>query len=357
MSPGLQAPRRRAHPASEVPVNAPEPPQSPSPDDEALMGRAVAGDAEALQILYQRYAPLVFHRARRSLDRPAAEEITQEVFLALWTKAPSYDPARGSLRPWLLQVTHNLIANELRARSRRPQTESGPGLVEDLSDQAASPEEEVWREYRRMAIQEALRVLPPSQRQALSLAFFDELSHEEVALRMKVPLGTAKTRIRTGLQKLNAHLTVLAVMGLCLLLIVPAGFAILRTHRLADQQDRALRMLTSSHAKVLRMEPRPPAAEPEQSLHAAWRTEPGNPTVVLTLAHFPPPPAGHGYTVWIAQGGAWRRTGTLVPDAVGQARVILEDPRFVQVPEGLRITLDNAGPDAAIVAWPRQDLR
>lgn len=293
------------------------------------MQRVVAGEAEALQVLHQRHAPLVFHRARRSLDRPAAEEITQEAFLALWTKAPTYDPARGPLRPWLLQITHNLLANELRARSRRPQTE--PDLVEDLSDPSASPEEEVWREYRKTAIREALRVLPSSQRQALSLAFFDELSHEEVA-----------------------RLAVLVAVGLGLLLAVPGGLALRR----AGRQDRALRMLTSSHVQLRRMEPSPPAAEPEQALHAAWRSEPGNPTAVLTLAHFPPAPAGHRYAAWMAQDGAWRQIGTLAPDARGQARLVLEDPRFARAPEGLRLTLDDAtGPDPAIVAWPRREPR
>lgn len=351
MSLGLRDPGGRAHPSCEVPVPVSEPLLAQL-SDEALMGRVAAGDAEALQVLHQRHAPMVFHRARRSLDRSAAEEITQEAFLALWTKAPTYDPARGPLRPWLLQITHHLIANELRARSRRPQ--AGPDLVEDLSDLSASPEEEVWRGYRRTAIREALRVLPPSQRQALSLAFFDELSHEEVAHRLRVPLGTAKTRIRAGLQKLNARLAVLVAVGLGLLLAVPGAFALRR----AGRQDRALRMLTSSHAKVLRMEPSPPAADPEQALHAAWRSEPGNSTVVLTLAHFPPAPAGHRYAVWMAQDGAWRRIGTLAPDADGRARVILEDPRFARAPEGLCLTRDDAkGPEPAVVAWPRRDPR
>lgn len=351
MRTGLRDPGGRAHPSCEAPVPVPEPPLTQLPD-EALMQRVVAGEAEALQVLHQRHAPLVFHRARRSLDRSAAEEITQEAFLALWTKAPTYDPARGPLRPWLLQITHNLLANELRARSRRPQTE--PDLVEDLSDPSASPEEEVWREYRKTAIREALRVLPSSQRQALSLAFFDELSHEEVARRMRVPLGTAKTRIRAGLQKLNARLAVLVAVGLGLLLAVPGGLALRR----AGRQDRALRMLTSSHVQLRRMEPSPPAAEPEQALHAAWRSEPGNPTAVLTLAHFPPAPAGHRYAAWMAQDGAWRRIGTLAPDARGQARLVLEDPRFARPPEGLCLTRDDAaGPDPAIVAWPRREPR
>jgi RNA polymerase sigma-70 factor (ECF subfamily) len=331
----------------------PTPESTPAPSDEALMGRAAGGDAEALRLLYQRYAPMVFHRACRHLDRPAAEEITQEAFLALWTKAPTYDPARGALRPWLFQITHNLVANELRSRARRPQADAGADLVEDLSGRDPSPEEEAWREYRRTAIAEALRVLPPAQRQALSLAFFDELTHEEVARRMQVPLGTAKTRIRAGLQRLNTHLSVLAALGLGLLLALPAGFALLRARRLAGPEDRALWMLTSSHAQVLRMEPWPRAAEPEQALHAAWRHEPGNATVVLTLAHFPPPPSGRGYRVWIAQDGTWRPLATLAPDAEGKARIILEDPRFAAPPEGLCITPDDgAAPGGALVAWP-----
>src|SRR3954471_8847188 len=173
--------------------------------DEELMGELAAGRQEALAPLHGRYAALIFNLAAQSLDRPAAEEIVQDVFLAIWRKAETYDPARGALRPWLLRIAHLRIINELRRRGRRPQLLPDPdGLHYTTAlDQRPQPEEEAWQEYRRAVVQEAVEHLPPPQQQALRLAFFDDLTHEQVASFLNIPLGTAKTRIRTGMQKLR----------------------------------------------------------------------------------------------------------------------------------------------------------
>jgi RNA polymerase sigma-70 factor (ECF subfamily) len=84
------------------------------------MRALAAGSEDALRPLYARYAPIVFGLAAHSLERAAAEEIVQDVFLSVWRSAHQYDPARGALRPWLLQIAHYRILNELRRRSRRP---------------------------------------------------------------------------------------------------------------------------------------------------------------------------------------------------------------------------------------------
>src|SRR5919198_5233592 len=107
-----------------------------TPDGE-LVSRLAAGRQEALGPLYARYAPLVFGVAAQSLDRAAAEEIVQDVFLAIWRKASDFDPQQGAFRGWLLQLAHWRVLNELRRRSRRPQVEpddDGLDRVPDLDE-------------------------------------------------------------------------------------------------------------------------------------------------------------------------------------------------------------------------------
>ena len=104
---------------------APSPP-TPSLSDEELMGQLAIGRTEAPWPLHGRYAALVFGLAARSLDRAAAEEISQDVFLAVWRHAAAFDPARGSFRAWVLQIAHFRVINELRRRGRRPRATSQP---------------------------------------------------------------------------------------------------------------------------------------------------------------------------------------------------------------------------------------
>jgi RNA polymerase sigma-70 factor (ECF subfamily) len=141
--------------------------------DEALMGALAGGQDAALGPLYGRYAPLVFSLATQSVGRTVAEEIVQEVFLAVWRKADTFDPARGTFRAWLLQSAHYRILNELRRRERRPRLAPDPdGLqLAALPDLEPEPPEAVWSEYRRDAVRAAMAKLPPPQRQALGLAF------------------------------------------------------------------------------------------------------------------------------------------------------------------------------------------
>jgi len=187
--------------------------ESAEPTDETLIRQLAAGKQDALGLLHRRYAPLIYNLAAQTLDRAAAEEIAQDVFVIIWRKADTFDPVRGAFRPWVLRIAHMRILNELRRRRRRPQVAPDPdGLrLGAMADDAPAPEETVWRDYRRETVREAITHLPPPQRQALGLAFFEELTHEQVADFLDLPLGTAKTRIRAGLRKLRVYLAPLLV--------------------------------------------------------------------------------------------------------------------------------------------------
>lgn len=324
----------------------------PLPTDEQLAAQVAGGSAEALQTLHQRYAPLVFHVACKSLDRAAAEEITQDVFTALWTRASTFDPARGTLKAWLLQIAHHRIVNELRTRSRRPQAEGGPERMDELLAHDAAPDEAVWREYQRAAIRDAVRALPQAQRQALSLAYFEDLSHEQVARTLQVPLGTAKTRIRAGLRSLGGRLAGIVAV----LFLAAVGGSAIYLRREQGREQRALAMLTSSHAVTVRMVAPGFSGDPEQAMHAAYRGEPGVPTAVVTLAHFPTAPRGDHYELWALTASGWEKLGTLAPDGAGHARRIFESPELAAWPKALRVTLESdeanaSSPGATVVAW------
>ena len=178
------------------------------PSDEELVRQLAAGRQEALGILHRRYASVVFHMAAHSLDRGTAEEIVQDVFLAVWQSAVVFTPERGTFRAWVLQIAHFRILNELRRRRRRPHPQPDPDglLLASLLDEGPGPEEVARRKSLRPVLQSAFKELPRSQRQAVDLAFFRDLSHKEVAAALGIPLGTAKTRIRSGLRNLRGRL-------------------------------------------------------------------------------------------------------------------------------------------------------
>ncbi|WP_279343020.1 RNA polymerase sigma factor [Geothrix paludis] len=335
------------------------PPSPASPlgeEDARLLQQVREGREEALQQLHRRYAPLVFHLACRSLDRPAAEEVVQDTFLAVWRKAGEFDPARGSFRSWLLGISRHRMLDELRSRARRPQSAGDPLLEQAaLSAEEPLPDETLWREYQRDAVSEALAALPESQRTALRLAFFADLTHEEVARTLQVPLGTAKTRIRSGLKSLERHLGgLVAVLAVAL---TGTGAWIYRRHAEGDRQHgRALHLLADSQTKVLRLAP-PGTTAGEAGLHAAFRSAPGAGIAVLTLSRFPAPPAGTRPMLWLRTAAGWQHLDLRGPDAEGKALQILEAPGLAEAwPLELRITWESrpgAQPGAAlVVAWP-----
>jgi RNA polymerase sigma-70 factor (ECF subfamily) len=332
---------------------------APERSDEDLMRALTGGSEDALGPLYARYAPLVFSMAAGSLERATAEEIVQDVFLSLWRNAEQYDPARGPLRPWLLQIAHFRVLNELRRRSRRPRFTADPdgeGLAA-IADPDPGPSAAAWSEYRRSAVRRALELLPPAQRQALGLAFFDELTHEQVADVLQLRLGTAKTRIRAGLAKLREQLVPLLVS---LALVFGAAIAaMLHDHR-ADQvalarDARALDLITSSDVVALRLEAAPGFAP---DAHANYRSRPGSEIAVLSLSKLPPAAQGSVYQAWLRRGASWLSLGTALPDATGRARIVAEGPALGAPAEALEVTLEPEGGSAApsgppVIAWPK----
>jgi RNA polymerase sigma-70 factor (ECF subfamily) len=324
--------------------------------DEALMSALASGQQDAIGLFYARYAPTIHGMAAQALGRPTAEDIVQDVFLAVWKKAPSYDPKRGSVRPWLLQIAHYRIANELRRQSRHPQTQADPDdeRLASLPEPGPGQSEEVWNAYRHSALRRALEELPPPQRQALGLAFFEQLSHDEIASALKLPLGTAKSRIRAGLRTLRQRLAplVVALAGIAILGAVALRLLSGRTELARD--ERALTLLTSSDSQALRLTA--PGA-PESPIHGVYRYRPGSQIAVFTMSNFLPAPVGRVYRAWALCGGAWVPLGDTRPDAAGHARGIAEHPALASRPDGLEVTLEpefgGMAPSGPIlIAWP-----
>jgi len=325
-------------------------------EDAVLVQRVRQGEEEALQQLHRRYAPLVFHLACRTLDRAAAEEIVQDTFLAVWRRAADFDPARGSFRTWLVSIGHHRMLDELRSRSRRPQA-SGDLLLDHaaLSAEDPLPDETLWLEYQRDAVSEALAALPEPQRAALRLAFFADLTHEEVAKALKVPLGTAKTRIRSGLRQLERHLG--GLVALLLVALAGTGSWLYRRHTEEDATtQRAVHLLADSQTKALRLVPGDAAAAAEGGLHATFRGAPGAPLAVLTLTHFPAPAENTHHVLWLRSTLGWRHLELQAPDREGKHLQVLEAPWLGEAwPLELRITQEGRPADQpsgpTVVLW------
>ena len=177
-------------------------------EDEQLIMRVAAGDRRAFETLYDRYAATVFGVTMKMLgDRELAEDAVQEIFWRVWKRAASFDRSRA-FAPWLFGIAHNYTIDELRRRRVRPQQvfedEEHP-ILGDIPDETDVGEAAVLTDQRRIVL-EALDQLPEEQRQALLLAYFGGLTQQEIAQKLGNPLGTVKTRMRLGLQKLRTLL-------------------------------------------------------------------------------------------------------------------------------------------------------
>jgi len=180
-------------------------------DDEELMQRLAYRDLRAFRALYDRYGNLVYSASLRVVrDAHIAEDMVQEIFLRIWRKPESYVAQRGRFVTWLTSVTRNRAVDEVRSRGRRFRYETAspeeqerelPGP--DTNDPALTAE---LADQRRLILA-ALAQIPAEQRQIIELAYFGGLTQQEIAERLSQPLGTVKTRIRLGMQKLRAALT------------------------------------------------------------------------------------------------------------------------------------------------------
>ena len=180
--------------------------------DELLLERTAAGERAAFAELYDSMSPVVYGLARRVVVSPAlAEEVTQEAFLEIWTKAATFDAARGSARAWIMTLTHRRAVDTVRReQASRDRIRRAPaGRAETPFDSVA--EEIELRDVaqsNRHEVGSALATLSAVQRTAVELAYFDGYTYAQVAQVLGVPLGTAKTRIRDGLRRLRNQLTV-----------------------------------------------------------------------------------------------------------------------------------------------------
>jgi RNA polymerase sigma-70 factor (ECF subfamily) len=171
--------------------------------DASLLARMAQRDPKALSMFYTRHARAVFSLALAMLgEYTRATDLTQDVFLLVWQSASAYQPT-GSARGWLLRLTRNRAIDELRRDRRRLVNESTlPGRV----FQALPAPLALADAAERQAVRDALAALPTEQRDALFLAFFQGLSHQEIATCLRTPLGTIKARIRRALQTLRQQL-------------------------------------------------------------------------------------------------------------------------------------------------------
>src|SRR3954452_18907879 len=179
-------------------------------NDADLIARVSAGDARALEVLYDRYSRVVYSFALRIVSDPLiAEEILQEVFFRAWQQGKAFRETRGAFVTWLLSITHNMAIDEVRKRRRRPQkadSEEPELVLAGVPDTSQDVEGEVWLSSLRSTIEAAMVQLPAPQREAIELAYFQGLTQREISERLGEPLGTIKTRMRLGIQKLREQL-------------------------------------------------------------------------------------------------------------------------------------------------------
>lgn len=178
------------------------------PSDEVLLERISRGESDALGVLYDRYARVAIAVAYRVLgEHGTAEDVVQEAFLAVWRRVDSFDPSRGSVRSWLLTIIRNGAIDRRRGRHARALQDA---TLDDVAFKLATGDEETFdivaSSVEAERVREALSTLPPEQREAIELAYFGGLTHQEIAQRTGAPLGTIKGRMRLGLHKLRNSL-------------------------------------------------------------------------------------------------------------------------------------------------------
>jgi RNA polymerase sigma-70 factor (ECF subfamily) len=171
-----------------------------------LIRRMAEGDRDAFKEFYDRYARQVYPFILRIVRDPSdAADVIQEVFWEAWQSAASYDPGRGSPEAWLFTRARTRAIDRVRAVRRRSETFVAP-VDEGLSAAPASGRDAAGHAENRSVVVGALGQLPESQREVLELAYYGGLTQTEIAERLKQPLGTVKTRIRLGLERLREML-------------------------------------------------------------------------------------------------------------------------------------------------------
>lgn len=173
---------------------------SEPPGDDGLAERFRAGDETALREAYDRYGRAVFHLATSTLsNRSDAEDVTQATFVAAWLGRESFDAARGSLIGWLLGIGRRKVIDRLRVSAREDRIVDQVRKQPEPAPEGPTPD----RVVDRLVVADELARLPADQRRMLELAFFDDLTHQQIAAVTGVPLGTVKSHIRRGMASLK----------------------------------------------------------------------------------------------------------------------------------------------------------
>ncbi|MBI4853106.1 MAG: sigma-70 family RNA polymerase sigma factor [Acidobacteria bacterium] len=175
-----------------------------------LVERMAKQDQIALQEFYERYSKLVFSLVLKVLNcRTDAEEVTLEVFWQIWQQASQYQENRGSVVAWLVMIARSRAIDRRRSRDRTSNTLyliDNTNMIDSSPDYVYNPEENFYSSQRREAVVNALSEMSDKQRMAIELAYFAGLSQSEIATQLQEPLGTVKTRIRSGIQILREKL-------------------------------------------------------------------------------------------------------------------------------------------------------
>lgn len=174
--------------------------ERPGDGDDGFTELFRAGDERALRLAYERFGPAVFHLAARGLASTTdAEDVTQATFVAAWLGRESFDPARGSMLGWLLGIARRKVVDRLRALTREQRVTDSARRQPDPPPAGATPDQVV----DRLVVADELAQLPPEQRRVLELAFYDDLTHPQIAAVTGLPLGTVKSHLRRGMAKLK----------------------------------------------------------------------------------------------------------------------------------------------------------
>ncbi len=180
--------------------------------DDELMDRLSSRDLAAFEALYDRFGDLVYSVCLRVVgDTYIAEDVTQDVFVRVWQRPEQFDVRRGKFVTWLLSVARNRSIDHRRSQSRRMRHEALPSIDEEedvlpSEDERDDPALQTVLADECAAVRKALEVLPPEQKLAIQLAYFGGLTQQEIANKLGQPLGTVKTRIRLGMQKMRGAL-------------------------------------------------------------------------------------------------------------------------------------------------------
>jgi RNA polymerase sigma-70 factor (ECF subfamily) len=175
-----------------------------------ILGQIARRNQEAMADLYDRTSALIYGLALRMLgEKCAAEEITQDVYMQVWRKAETFDPARGSVLSWMVTIARSRALDKLRASKARLSREDDSESVDFFRDPSPDPEHASSESERVRFVRQLLSDLPTNQRNMIELAFFSGLTHSEIATRTGLPLGTIKARIRTGMIQLREQLSFL----------------------------------------------------------------------------------------------------------------------------------------------------